>query len=412
MRILCLSSALVLAGVASAQVTSTQSAGPQQPAARQLFPRLLRIADTQTPVPGGSGTFSIFADARAIEGGAVAFIGLSGSDTGIYTFENGVLDVLVDENTTVPGTVATFSTFFDVALDGGVVAFTGGWPGPGGGCSFSGSEGLFEVDFDGGAISVIVDSLTTTSNCFHGVDSNLGLTAVCGGINSVDAIHNHSETIFTTAGGPLSVLADLTTASPSGGTFVGFDQEVVLQGSNYLFAEILPNTIGAVAGLYLDQGQGLQLLADGSTAVPSGTGVFDNFAGFDYDGNEAAFMGRSSSGTALYAGTSPASLQRVVDNTTSVPGESFNFLGVANPVAIEGGAIGFSGYWGGGGYGLFVAEGGLVEPIVKKGDVLDGALVEQAYCRAQNMSGSRMLIEVRFQSTPVLSHRALYLVTR
>lgn len=123
-------------------------------------------------------------------------------------------------------------------------------------------------------------------------------------------------------------------------------------------------------------------------------------------------MGRSSSGTALYAGTSPASLQRVVDNTTSVPGESFNFLGVANPVAIEGGAIGFSGYWGGGGYGLFVAEGGSVEAIVKKGDVLDGAIVEQAYCRAQNMSGSRMLIEVRFQSTPVLSHRALYLVTR
>lgn len=412
MRILCLTSALFLAGISSAQVSSTQLAGPRQPATPQLFPRLLRIADTQTPVPGGSGTFSIFADARAIEGDAVAFIGLSGSDTGIYTYENGVLDVLVDESTTVPGTLATFTTFFDVSLDGGVVAFTGGWPGPGGGCSFSGSEGLFEVGLHGGAISVVADTLSTPNHCFHGVDSDLGLTSVCGGVNAVDVFHNHSETVFTTAGGPLNVLVDLATSSPSGGTFVGFDQEVVLQGSNYLFADILPNTIGAVAGLYLDQGQGLQLVADGATAVPGGTGVFDNFAGFDYDGNEAAFMGRSSSGTALYAGTSPADLHRVVDNTTSVPGEPFHFLGVANPVAIEGGAIGFSGYWSGGGYGLFVAEGGSVEAIVKKGEVLDGAVVEQAYCRTQNMSGNRMLIEVRYQSMPVLSHRALYLVTR
>ncbi|MFH0943678.1 MAG: hypothetical protein V2A76_00615, partial [Planctomycetota bacterium] len=74
------------------------------------------------------------------------------------------------------------------------------------------------------------------------------------------------------------------------------------------------------------------------------------------------------------------------------------------------GVIAFSGYWGGGGQGLFLHRSGAVEAVLMKGDVLDGSVVEQAFCRTRNMSGRRMLIEVRFQSSPPLSHRALYLV--
>ena len=133
------------------------------PASAQSF---TKIADSQTVVPGGTGTFSLFADARAFENGKVAFIAYdSGSGSGVFRYQNGVLDVVANTTTTVPGTAATFNSFFDVALDGPFVAFTAGWPGPGGGCAFSGSEGLFGGRFDGGAIRAVATTLTTPNHC-------------------------------------------------------------------------------------------------------------------------------------------------------------------------------------------------------------------------------------------------------
>jgi hypothetical protein len=96
------------------------------PAIGQTF---TRIADTQTAVPGGTGTFTVFADARAIGSGEVAFIGYdSALAPGIYSYQGGLLGVVADTHTTVPGTTDTFSDFFDVAIDGALVAFTGAGP--------------------------------------------------------------------------------------------------------------------------------------------------------------------------------------------------------------------------------------------------------------------------------------------
>src|SRR4030095_9281072 len=93
-----------------------------------IGPTSTRIADTQTAVPGGTGTFTIFADARAIGGGKVAFIGYdSALAPGIYSYQGGLLGVVADTHTTLPGTTDTFSDFFDVTIDGALVAFTGGW---------------------------------------------------------------------------------------------------------------------------------------------------------------------------------------------------------------------------------------------------------------------------------------------
>jgi len=399
-----------LAGASSAQPITGLSLVAPQPAPGFQF-----IADTLTAVPGGTGTFNIFADAKAIEGGKVAFIAYdSGSGSGIYTFEHGVLDVLVDENTLVPGTALNFQTFFDVSIDGGVVAFTGGWPGPGGGCAFNGSEGIFTALFDGSALVSVADSLTTPYHCFHGIEFHQGTIAAGAGINPVDLIHNHSEAVVVDSGSGLNVLADPTTPKPGGGTFVGFDQEIVLDGNAYLLGEIIPNTIGAIAGLYADRddGNGLSLVANQATPVPGGAGNFSNLAGADWDGGEAAFVGRDSSNIALlYAGSAPGNLRTVVTRSTQVPGTGFNFLGISNPIAYENGVIAFSGFWGGGGQGLFLHRNGAVEAVLKKGDLLDGHVVEQAFCRTRQLTAARMLIEVRFQSNPPLSHRALYLVT-
>ena len=158
---------------------------------------LTLIADTTTAAPGG-GTFSLFADARSIQGDKVAFYGIHASGSGIYTYQNGNLNVVADTTTTVPGTPDTFTTFFDVAVDRGFVVFTGGWPGPGGGCSFAGSEGVFARKFQGGAVREIVSSLGKPELCYHGVEFKQGIVTIGGGINPVDVIHNHSESILVT----------------------------------------------------------------------------------------------------------------------------------------------------------------------------------------------------------------------
>src|ERR1041385_1451487 len=88
------------------------------------------IADNRTPVPGATGNFAGFYDNRAIQQGRVVFIGYGGSNgVGIYSFENGELELIADTQTTVPGTTSLFSGFNDVAIDGSVIAFTGDWPG-------------------------------------------------------------------------------------------------------------------------------------------------------------------------------------------------------------------------------------------------------------------------------------------
>ncbi len=374
-------------------------------------PTFAKIADTQTAVPGGTGTFALFADSRAIEGGKVAFVGFdSGSGSGIYGYQAGALSVLVDTQTVVPGTANTFSTFFDVSIGGAFIAFTGGWPGPGGGCSFAGSEGLFGLRFSGGPVRAVATSLSTSKNCFHGLDFAGNAIAVAGGVNSVDVIHNHSESVMVARNiNSLNVFLDTTTPSPSGGTFVGFDQDLAIEGNGILFTEIIPNTFGAVAGIYVlrNDGLGPRLVADQATQIPGSAGLFKNFAGADWDGTEVAFVGRNSgNASALYAGTMPSDLRVVVDNSTPVPGEVVNFGGLSNPIASEGGVIVFSGFWSGSRTGLFTEEAGVVSALLKKDDLLDGRAVDQAFCRHQNKDGNALLIEVRFQDQT----RGLYLV--
>ena len=388
------------------QSMSSTPVGPFPGTGESGLPRLLLIADTDTPVPGGTGTYSLFHDARAVDGDRVAFLASDGAgDSGVYAWRSGNLRMLADRSTTVPGTTEEFTTFFDVALDVSRVSFTAVWPGPSSGCAFGGSEGLFEMSFNGGALTVVSDSVSTPQNCFHGVDTNLGNTLVASGVTAVDVFHNHTEAIFRADGSGLVTLVDLSTPRPGGGAFSGFDQEFVLQGSRYALADIIENTIGAVAGLYADFGAGLSLVADATTPVPGGSGTFTNFAGFDFDGDELAFMGRSSVGTALYAGTSPIDLRVVVDRSTPVPGEGVNFLGVSNPVGAGGAGILFTGYWSGGGIGLFITRGGGVEAIVKKGEGLSSRVVDQAFCRTQHVGAGLALIEVRFAG----GARGLYL---
>ncbi len=98
--------------------------GPARATAGFLF---TKIADTSTPIPGGTGDFTGFAVAPALSGSTAAFFGLgSGIQEGLYTGTGGTLTTIADTNTTIPGgTGSKYSSFASPSISGGTVAFSG-----------------------------------------------------------------------------------------------------------------------------------------------------------------------------------------------------------------------------------------------------------------------------------------------
>ncbi|MCH7885396.1 MAG: hypothetical protein IIC01_09120, partial [Planctomycetes bacterium] len=122
---------------------------------------LINIADVNTPVPGGTGTFSNFGLGHgvspSISGENVAFAGVSSETSGIYAYINGELRVIADTNTLVPGAPSprTFMNFGQLggvspSISGENVAFKGVWLGGGG-----------VYAYINGSLRVIADTTTT-----------------------------------------------------------------------------------------------------------------------------------------------------------------------------------------------------------------------------------------------------------
>jgi hypothetical protein len=386
--------------LASASLASAQKV-------RRPLMHFVEVADTDAVVPGGVGTFGGFLDARDVHNDTVVFSAYDGAGhQGLYAFHGGVVERLVDQNTPAPNG-QPFSIFFDVAVGPNLAVFTAGWPGgTGSGCQFSPNEGLFAIPLGGTTPVVLADSNNTSTSCFQGVDYHRGAIVVTGGNLAVDGFHNHQESILRYVG-PQSLLklVDTTSPKPGGGTFAGFDQEVVFRNGTLVFGNIKLNTIPPLEGVYQDDGTLLEI-AGGNTPVPGGTGTFQDIRGVNFDGRRAAFRGVDGGGaTALWIG-SPGDLEAVVRQGDSVPGTPFGFLGFSNPVAFGGGSLLFTGYWSGGGIGLFVWNRGEVARILVKGDAFDGRIVEQAFAYQGQTFNDDVLLRVIYSG---FSASGLYL---
>jgi len=370
-----------------------------------------RIADTNTAAPGGGGNCSVFFDARDVSGKDVVFVcATTGGVTGLYGFHQGSLSRLASSATPVPGGGGSnFSIFYDVALEDGLVVFSAGWGGGGSGCAFAANEGVFLTFVGGAPIQTAISSQTSNVPCFQGVELDQGRVLVTGGYTRVDAFHNHQEGVFSLpVPGLITPLLDSSTPVPGGGgaTFLGIDQDLSKRGGRFCFSQVIPNTLPNTAGIYLGDAGGFSLVADGSTPIPGGSGNFASFVGASFDGERVAFKGHDASNfTALYTATQPGDVTVVVDRNTFVPGTPFRFLGFSNPLAYDDGVLAFSGFWAGGGLGLFLAYDGGVERLLVKGDAFDGRVIDQAYCRPGDLSGNRLLARVHFQDGTVGLYR-------
>src|SRR5262249_53465967 len=92
-----------------------------------IVPRctVTRVVDTHTPIPGGTGPFERLA-LLEVDSSTVLFQGWGGEgQVGLYTVQGSTLQVVADTHTPIPGGTATFTAFFESRLHGTTVAFSG-----------------------------------------------------------------------------------------------------------------------------------------------------------------------------------------------------------------------------------------------------------------------------------------------
>jgi hypothetical protein len=182
---------------------------------------LKALVSTNTPIPGRTGNFKGFGGARrsstslvSLDNGNVAFLGLgSGNSQGIYSNIGNSLEVVADRNTDIPSGVGTFNQFNQLVLNEGDVAFSGSGRNRQTGIYINTEDGL-EVVADS---STSIHDATKTFTRFGGLDLDNGNVAFYGSGRS-------QRGVYTNLGGNLSAIADLNTLLPGGtGKFIGFD---------------------------------------------------------------------------------------------------------------------------------------------------------------------------------------------
>ena len=230
---------------------------------------LTQIADRQTPVPEGNGTLLFFWNRPVVDGDTVVFPA-SGSDpghNGLYSSRNGVLTRLADTGTPVPAGSGNFAFLGTPAVDDGIVAFAG-----------------FDQTFRPG--------------------------------------------IYSSTAGTLARIADSQTTIPgSTTTFGSFGNPVV---DNGLVAFGALDSAFNPAGLYASEGGSLITLADLQTPVPGGQGVFSGFGtGPVLGAGSVAFVGGDTTGTQGIYVRRNGTLHKVISATDTLDGKAIAFLQLA-----------------------------------------------------------------------------------
>ncbi len=138
-----------------------------------------RVADTNTAIPGGTGKFTSFGgfllngdpvSSPSIDNGDIAFLGNGGpTQDGIFAEIGGVLTVIADRNTPIPGTAMNFGGFdknegVGANIRNGIIAFIGGR-------ASNDSFGLYK--YSSGTLLVIVDQSTYIADV-DGMLNNFG----------------------------------------------------------------------------------------------------------------------------------------------------------------------------------------------------------------------------------------------
>jgi hypothetical protein len=210
-------------------------AGLAPPEAGARSWRFNKIADTDTPIPGGTGTFNLLQAPSYDSGQAFdlpiavfnggRFVEGEQAQEGIYTYREGRgLQMLVNRGTPIPGSTGTFTSFgMNPTIDGPTVVFRG--CGDVSGCGASPvQEGIYRMGAEGGGLRVVADTHTPVPGG-SGNFRKFGPSSVQHHTSAITfvASGSGSQGVYTSFFEGLQLVADTQTAVPRGtGYFTGF----------------------------------------------------------------------------------------------------------------------------------------------------------------------------------------------
>jgi hypothetical protein len=312
------------------------------------------VADLTTDMPGNSTTFGTFGH-PSISNGEVAFQGTFNSRTGVYATLNGSLTRIVDNTMPIPSGSGNFGSFLfgagpraglpeNTGINSGLSAGRIAFGGSGGG-----TIGIYYSEPDG-QLRRIVDSTTAVvaggSATIEG-DEVAFVGGDAGGLN----VYRYSV-----AGQSLTPVIPAGTMFPNG-ALPNPDSVPLISGDSTVFS--VEVTSGHYDGIYLADSTGVHLIADGTTPAPGG-GTFVTGAtglgsqGVSLSGGSVAFASNRSIGGAGVYTTLGGSLTEVISTSDTLSGRAIASIISASP-KISGGNILFGVSFNDGDRGLYVA---------------------------------------------------------
>lgn len=370
-----------------------------------------KIVDTATAIPGGSGTFEALPANPCISGSDLAFAGTGMSgQAGVYAVMNNMLAVVADTNTPLPGGIDPF-------------AFTAGFPNP----SCSGDSVIFKGLGSGiqqgiyalisGSLEVVADTHTAIPDGTGNFVSYPGSPIFPGSpiypgqpvISGNDAVFlgmgtGGQEGVYSRMNGMLEVIADLNTPVPGQAeNFTGFPGDASISGSDVAFVGM---GAGGLEGVYSLMNNMLEVVADTTTAIPGGSGLFTFAAGLPIpmaSGDNVVFKGSGTGGQQGIYLLMNGSLEVIADLNTAYPSTPIFpstpvhlFTGFPGAASISGSNVAFLGQGSGGQMGIFVRFGGALLKVIDLSDMLDGKMLSALRLGRGGLSGNQVAFGATF----------------
>ncbi len=355
-----------------------------------------KIADTNTPIPGGVGNFTLFNSVIA-DGSGVWFIG-SGIDlyecsfcalnhqSGIYHAQsNSSLATVFEKRSDPRFRNSLIGYFVGLSVDQGDMAFGFAHHGP--------SQLRYVVN---------------------------GIFGEVGGTDVYKTAIDHGVVVFKNPGayasilkndqGAVSVLVDgANTPIPNGtGTFTHF-YRVALDGNNLAFYgnDMYFSLDDGVfyetqRGVYKQINDTLSKVADLNTAIPNGTGFFTDFGDIWVDDQRVLFVGEGASNQiGLFLQKSDSSLEALVTEQTAIPEATGTFSGFGNlgldtpKISLDDDLVVFQGN-GEGVEGIYSLQNGVLLKIIDSNDTLDGKPIVGLSFIGEGLDGGSLAFTAQF----------------
>lgn len=355
-----------------------------------------KIADTNTPIPEGTGNFPGFGFA-SIDGRDVAFssttYGNEDANLGIYVSRNGRLEKVVNKDSAIPGASRNFGLFGPPVIKDGEILFYD-----------DSYQGVFLCR--GEETIVLADNRTVTPP---------GSGYVYGSYPSRDGnivvFPQDVSAIYKIVEGRIEIVADTTTVVPGkAATFSHFaccsmyHQKPLVDRETIVFMGGGPHLDDR--GIYAEVGGVLQTIVDSNTPVPDEAGYFRDLYMFDMSRDVLTFLDL---GYGIYR-SNDGLVSPVVKAGDSASCGVLE-LDYGSTMCMDSDVVAFqSFYYGVAGRrtGLFAIYNDQIVTVAECGDILDGKEVLRVYQLSQDaLSGNNVVFHVHFQDMS----EAIYVAT-